>query len=154
MTPIEMPVTAIVALFESAVVPDLVKAGVVNRFDDFTVGASRAALTSVAEYARAHEMSLSVAQIDRLALEKVPSKTVLSLLQPHLAGIPLADLAATLTALGSEYAKMTERNGKRPTIDDTPADQAVISKLREFDLIANAPTAGGRISVRMRPRPR
>jgi hypothetical protein len=154
MTPTELPVAVLSALFESVAITDSVKGEIVARFDEFTVGASRGALTSVANYAQTHESALTFAQVHRLAMEEVPARTVLSLLQPHLAGLELADLASTLAALGGEYAKMTERNGKRPTIDDTPDDQALVDRLRDFDLIANAPVDGGKITVRMRPRRR
>jgi hypothetical protein len=152
MTPTEVRVGDVGKLVDNPLVPDTVKIQLISRLDEFATAAQLTELDSVARYAASHELSVSFANVQRLAENGVDARWVAPLLQPHLPSVALIDLSPVLTALGGNYARLTQRNGNRRDLDDTAANRALVERLRDFDLIANAPIENGLIHVRMRPR--
>lgn len=150
MTPKQVTPQVVAGLISSDIVPPAVKDIVVDRFEEFTSGASRDALTGVARYAIARGKNLAISDVSHLATERVNSRFVLPLLQPHLPELTLAELTPILNALGEKYPFLTEANGKHPSISDTEADRALANRLRALGVVSSIDPRGSQLQVHMR----
>jgi hypothetical protein len=150
MTPTEVPVGDVATLLRSGSVPTAVKEAVVERMPEFTAGAIRATLTAVAEYAAQYVTILAIEDIARLATAQVPARLVVRLLESLLSGLSLAEVAPILESLGGDYAKVAQRNGKRPTLPNTTADLALVRRLEELGVVNTHNASGAKIKVNMK----
>jgi hypothetical protein len=153
MSPVEVTPQFLGFLMPSTLVPDNVKDAIVDRFSEFTVGATKNGLEHVANWAIQRNKALSLAETIRLATEGVRPAFVLPLLAPHLGLLSLAELAPVLLSLGGEYAKLSERNGKRPLIPLTNSDRVLVVRLKELQVVktSSESTAGIRVNMKQRP---
>lgn len=65
----------------------------------------------------------------------VDARTVLALLDQHLASSTANDFRPVLSALRGEYARLTARSHRRPSIADIPAARNLIDRLIELDVV-------------------
>lgn len=151
MTPNEVPVGDVARLLRSMRVPAHVKEKVIENIVDYTVAADSSILQAVAEYAVGSGLQIPVAEVGRYASAGVPSRLVVRLLEPHLAAIDLDELAPILLSLGTPYSVMTERNGRHPRLPNTPADVALVERLKEVDVVSSY-DANQELLVHMRGR--
>lgn len=152
MTPNELPVGDVASLLRSTSIPAQVKQKVIENIADYTVGADRPTLQAVAECAVESELQLSVAELSRHASAGVSPRLVVTLLEAHLAAIDLDKLAPILVSLGTPYSSITERNGRHPRLPNTPADVALVERLKEFDVVSSY-DGNEDLLVHMRSRP-
>jgi hypothetical protein len=145
-----VPVGDVATLLRSGSVPTAVKEAVVERMPEFTAGAIRATLTAVAEYAAQYVTILAIEDIARLATAQVPARLVVRLLESLLSGLSLAEVAPILESLGGDYAKVAQRNGKRPTLPNTTADLALVRRLEELGVVNTHNASGAKIKVNMK----
>jgi hypothetical protein len=151
MTPAQVT-PHLAAIISSEVVPAAVKEAIVDRFDEFTTGASRGALANIADYALKRDKHLAFTDVARLAIEGVEATTVLSLLQTHLPSLGLSQLSPVLNALGGKYPELSEANGKRPSIANTDTHQALADHLRMLGVVSSVEDRGAELRVNMRRR--
>lgn len=151
MTPAQVT-PHVTAIISSKVVPAAVKDTIVERFDEFTTGASPVALAGIADYALKRDKVLAFTDVARLALEGVDATIVLPLLQAHLQSLTLSQLSAVLNALGGKYAELSEANGKRPSIANTDTHQALVDHLRTQGIVSSVDDRGTELRVNMRRR--
>lgn len=150
MTPSEVTPAEVGQLVNHAQVPADVKAAIIDRFTEFTVGTSRAGLTLIARYALEQGLGLTFEEITRLGRDGVDAGLVLSLLQPHLTSTGSAELAPVLVSLGGEYARLSVPNGKHPRITNTPANRALVNRLKQLGIANSDTEIGGQIKVNMK----
>lgn len=136
MTPAQVT-PHLTAIISSEVVPAAVKDAIVDRFDEFTIGASRVALANIADYALKRDKHLAFTDVARLAIEGVEATIVLPLLQKHLPSLTLSKLSPVLNALGGKYAELSEASGKRPSIANTDIHQALADHLRTLGVVSS-----------------
>lgn len=153
MTATEVPPRGLGALIDSPVVPARVKDAIVNRFGEFTAGASAAALASVASYALGRNMVIDMQDVVRLANEGVREEIVVPHLQPHLPSLTLPALTPVLDALGGKYADLSAANGKHPRIANTEANRALADRLYTLGIVSTVDPLGADLKVNMRQKP-
>lgn len=137
MTPNELPVGDVASLLRSTSIPAQVKQKVIENIEGYTVDADLPTLQAVAEYAVASEFGLSVAELSRHASAGVSPHLVVTLLEAHLAAIDLDEIASILVSLGTPYSAISERNGKHPRLPNTPADVALVERLKELEVVSS-----------------
>lgn len=151
MTPNEVPVSDVASLLRSTSVQAEVKQKVIENVVEYTVDAGTPTLQAVAEYAIGSGLELPVVEVGRHASAGVPPRLVVMLLEPHLAAIDFDRLAPILVSMGTPYSVMTERNGRHPRLPNTPADLALVHRLKEFDVVSSY-EANQELLVHMRGR--
>lgn len=151
MTPAQVT-PHVATIISSKVVPVAVKDALVDRFDEFTDGASRVALADVATYALKRDKVLAFTDVARLADEGIEASIVLPLLQTHLSSLTLSQLGPVLSALGGKYSELSEANGKRPSIPNTDSHQALADYLRTQGVVSSVEDRGTELRVNMRRR--
>lgn len=137
-------------LFRNDLVPPTIKDIIIDRFDEFTAGASRDSLIQIAQYAIGRGKELVISDVSRLAAEHVGASVVLPLLQPHLPDLSLAEIDPILNALGGKYPLLTEPNGKHPSVPDTEANRALANRLYELGVVSSVDRRGANLQVHMR----
>lgn len=150
MTVNEVTPSNVALLVQHELVPVAVKEAIVRRFTEFTAGTSRTGLELIARYAVRAGISLTLAEVTRLASEKVGAPLVTSLLQPHLANADMSTLAPLLDSLGGEYRKLASANGKHPRIPNSPANEALILRLEQLGVASSHAVIGPDIRVNMK----
>jgi hypothetical protein len=149
MTPTEVTPQQVGALIESTEISDAIKTAVIGRFAEFTVGASAAALTKLADYAIAHNLPVPIAEVTRLA-GTVNAARVVSLLESLLPGLTLAELNPIVTALGGEYRKLAGATGKRPHLDKSQSNRALAHRLDALGIVSSIDESASTIQVNMK----
>ncbi|NNC12855.1 hypothetical protein HII28_13320 [Planctomonas sp. JC2975] len=153
MTPTEVPVGQLAFLIGSTDVPLAVRDEIVEQFAVFTVSANRATLTVVAEYALTRDMAVPLAEIARIASQRVSNEVIVRLLQSHLSTVTMSELVSILQAMGGEYAKLIGATGQHARLDMTAADEALAARVNRFGDVSSIKTSRGILHVYMR-RPR
>lgn len=137
MTPMEVPVSDIANLLRSTTIPDTIKNKIIENAAEYTATADSTALQAVAEYALGCALGLPFAEIARHAAAGVPSGFIVRLLQAHLPTVGLDQLMPILRDLTGPYPTITERNGKHPRLPNTPADVALVERLKELGVVSS-----------------
>lgn len=150
MTPAHVTPQVLEKIVNSEIVPIEVKDNLVDRFAEFTVGASRGALAALASYALERDKRLTLIDIARLASERLATAIVLPLLQPLLPSLTLDELNTVLTSIGGNYAHLAHANGRRPQIVNTPSDRALVDRLQELGVVSSVKSDGLILKVNMR----
>jgi len=150
MTTTEIKPLEVGRITNSNLVPVAVKDAIIDRFAEFTAGATSNGLYLVASYARDTGKQLPVSEIQRLATEGVEPELVVALLQPHLASIALAEVTPILNALGGSYAELTKRNGKHPRFVKDETHRSLGERLIELELASSLSDRSEYLQVNMR----
>ena len=150
MTPTELPAQDVAALLASRLASKAVKESLMARISEFTIGADQTTLTAISKYALQTGRILAIGEVARFAEAKIPAHLVVRLIQPLLAGLSLAELSPILHAVGGEYADVTQRNGKRPTLPNTTADLALVSRLEQLGVVSTHNLSGNKIKVNVK----
>jgi len=150
MTTAEVTPANVGTLVSHALVPDGVKDALVGRFTEFTVGTPGPGVTAIARYAVSRGRALTFEETARLAQEGIDPALVLALLQHHLASVGIAELAPVLVSLGGEYEKLSAANGQHPRITNTPANRALVDRLKQLEVASTDTEANGEIKVNMK----
>ena len=150
MTTTEIAPLDVGRIMHDELVPAAVKNAIVDRFTEFTTGATSNGLYLVASYALKADKQLPVSEIQRLATEGVEPELVVALLQSHLSSMALADTTPILTALGDNYLELTERNGKHPRFIKNDAHRVLGERLIELGLASSLGDRSDFLQVNMR----
>lgn len=137
MTPNQMPPEHVSRFMRSTIISPAIKLVVCERLTEFVPNEDQAALKAVAEYANDNKIELSLENIFRLTDLKLDAQLVLRLLTPHLPEISETDLVFVLNQIGSGYANLTVRNGKRPKIPRTDTNIVLVEKLKQLEMVSS-----------------
>jgi len=148
-TPIELPVANVGHLFKSEIITAPVKAVILDRIDEFTVGATQPILMSVADYALASGRGLTVATITRIA-GNIGIDRTLQLIKPHLLTLTIAELTPILNGLGGEFRKLAGATGKRPKFNKTDSLLELVARIESLGYIGSTEDVGSQLRVNMR----
>lgn len=150
MSPTEISPQDVGSLVAHEIVPDPVKEEIVDRFAEFTAGTSKAGLEIIAQWAMTNGKSLPLAEVARLASAGARRPLVVESLKAHLPTVTMAELAPILVSLGGEYKKLSARNGTHPRIAATPADRALVERLKALDLVSTYDERDGQLRINVR----
>ncbi|WP_325093630.1 YobI family P-loop NTPase [Leucobacter sp. M11] len=148
----ELPIEDIPRLLESKVIPQKNKLLVLERADEFIATDDRPALSALATYSLSlpREKALSVELIARMAKSGVDGKLLSRILEPVLSQIDINDLSGILESMGSDYAAVSKRNGRRPRLPKTDANLALIRRLEALSIVSSHTVSEAEIKVNMR----
>ncbi|GAA4556607.1 hypothetical protein [Pseudonocardia xishanensis] len=150
MTTTELPPAFIGTLFKSAIIPDEIKNAVAQRLSEFSVTAPLPVLETASSYAARVRLHLPLTEVARLVNAGIATDDAMSLLEPHLNAMTMSDLSPILAALGGEYSRLSEKNGKRPKLASTPANRLLAKRLKELEFASSFQESGGSLRVQMR----
>lgn len=147
--PTELPAVDLGRFFSSELVTEAVKVSILDRIDEFIVGASASVLVQVADYAIATGHGLSLDTITTIA-KSIGADRVLQLLEPHVSEATLPELTPVLSGLGGEFRKLIGPTGKRPKFDRMPGLQALVQRIDDLGYVGSTEDAGSQLRVNMR----
>ncbi|MDQ1131134.1 hypothetical protein QE381_003262 [Microbacterium sp. SORGH_AS 888] len=137
-------------IMQSPLTPREIKAAIIDRFDEFTVGSGGRNLGPIAREALTLGKILTIDQTIRLATQGVLKETVIATMQPHLSVLSEPQIADILSPLGGNYAQLTARNGRHPRIPNTPEHQAIVDRLIALGVAKTSSVVGSDIKVNMK----
>lgn len=134
-------------LLASDKIRDAIKEVVVEEAATYAEGADPGALNELARFAtrNGHNLSPSVAQA--MAQGGVAAPQVIALLEPHINVISRDQLLTILSALGGEYIKLAAVGYDRPEIPNTPANHALLERLKKLGIVNSYADSGSSIKV-------
>jgi hypothetical protein len=154
MSPTELPVAYVGSLIVSEIVSPDVKGVVLDRFDEFRPKITRTAFDQAIAYAITSGRGLSLEQLEPIA-SWMQASEALSLLQPHLATIPVETLISILKSLKGEYSKLAGPTGKRPKFKPTTELNALVAHLDdELGWVSKLTPEGDEVRVSMKQPPK
>lgn len=142
--------SALTRFLASSKVPDAVKRRVVERFTEFTDGASKDALQALANYAVTHSVKVLWGAVIQVAKAHIEHSLTLSLLQRFLGNTDLKHLTPILEALGGEYPSLSAPNGRRRRIANTEANRALLERLKQLGTVNTIVQDGTDLKVNMK----
>lgn len=128
-------------------VDDKTKRVIVSRADEFIDGAGTRDLSQLARHAIQTKSSVSEGVVVAMASGGVPSQYVVQLLVEHLGSISRDDLFAILESLGRDYAKLTAVGFDRPKLQNTPANDALLKRLKLEGIVKSYDSTSSMIKV-------
>ncbi|PZE90777.1 hypothetical protein DEJ00_08450 [Curtobacterium sp. MCLR17_039] len=138
-----------IRFLDSSVVPTSIKATVVSQFVDYSNGADRAVVNRMLRYALDNGVTLEWSAVERAARARADSSLVVRAVQPFINSVTLDDLRPVLTAMGGDYPKLLERNGKHPTVPNTPEHDALLNRLYDLGTVSTFTPQGATFKVNM-----
>lgn len=103
---------------------------IIEQATDYADVATLPELDEMAQFASRYGHKLPQEVVLKMAQEGVSSQQVVRLLEPHLQVISSAQLFKALQALDGDYPKLTAVGYDKPRIPNTPADLALLERLR------------------------
>lgn len=113
-----------------------VKSVVVEQATEYAEVAEPPGLKELARFATRHESELPPDVVQKMAQGGVAAQQIVVLLEPHLASISRDQLFATLGALRGDYLKLTEVGRNKLRVSNTPADRALLERLKREDIVS------------------
>lgn len=127
----------IAPLLMSTKINDAVKQAILTRADEFVEDAGMAGLIQLAEYAIQQKKSVSEDVVLRMARGRVPAQHVVMLLEPHFSAITKERLFVVLQSLGETYSQLTSVGRGKPKLPNTPADRALLERLKRDEIVSS-----------------
>lgn len=129
MTP-ELVQSDLVELLTSEVIDSSIKNLLVEQAEIYVEVASTQGINELAQYATQHGQTCQPGIVQKMAHGGASSKSIVSLLQPHLASISREQLFSILQLLDGDYPSLTEVGYDKPRIPNTPSDIALLERLK------------------------
>nr|WP_042922011.1 P-loop NTPase fold protein [[Pseudomonas] sp. BICA1-14] len=107
-----------------------IKRVVVEQAPRYAEVASRQGLNELARFATQSKLELSPEVVQKMAQGEVSAQQILLLLAPHLDVINRDQLFTILQALGGDYSELTEVGRIKLRVPNTPADRALLERLK------------------------
>lgn len=134
MTP-ELMLPDLAALLTSDEIDATVKIEIVEQSAAYAEGAGPHGLSELARFATRHGHELPPDVVQKMAQGGVAAQQIVLLLEPYLASISRDQLLTVLRALGGDYPKLTAVGYDKPRIPNTPADRALLERLKQDGII-------------------
>tara|TARA_R110002051_G_scaffold144694_2_gene217561 strand:+ start:37100 stop:39856 length:2757 start_codon:yes stop_codon:yes gene_type:complete len=134
MTP-ELVCPDLEVLLASDEIDSAIKGVIVERAAAYADMADVPGLSELAEYAirRGYELSSDV--VEKMAQGGVATQQIVLLLNPHLTSISHDQLLSILQALEGDYPKLTVVGRDKPRVPNTPADRALLERLKRDGIV-------------------
>ncbi|MDE1537129.1 MULTISPECIES: hypothetical protein [Actinotignum] len=151
--------------FRRYMTPELLKADVASILTDDRINWSikLAIAQKIAEYAEVTDQRgqielarcalrkkqrVPVRVVEKMAMNGVPPEFVVALLEPHLRGLERTELFRILKLMGGDYGQLTTTGSTRVRIPDTPADRALLERLKEEGIVIYYRSVDSTLSVK------
>lgn len=149
MTP-ELVRPDLATLLTNDKVDPAIKAVIVGQASAYAAVAGPRGLNELARFAICHGHELPPEVVLKMAQAGVAAQQVIPLLEPHLASISRDQLFTVLLALGGDYPKLTEVGYDKPRIPNTPADRALLERLKRDGIVGKYDERDSPIKVNKR----
>lgn len=137
-------------LLLSAKVDGAVKQAILARADEFVEGTDKIGLAQLAKFAIQQKKPLSEDVVLRMARGGVPAQQVVILLESHLSTITRDQLLTVLQSLGGDYSQLASVGYDKPKIPNTPADRALLERLKRDEIVSSYNEGPSKIKVNKR----
>ena len=127
-----------------------IKAVIVRQASAYAAVAAPRGLNELARFAICHGHELPPDVVLKMAQTGVAAQQVIPLLEPHLALISRDQLFKVLLALDGDYPKLTEVGYDKPRIPNTPADRALLERLKRDGIVGKYDEEDSPIKVNKR----
>lgn len=118
-----------------------------SEYADFT---DPQGLRELARFAARSGCRLSPDVVQKMAQVKVPAHQIVVLLEPHLDLISRDQLFATLQALDGDYPDLTEVGRNKLRVSNTPADRALLERLKREGIVSTYDERNAMIEIHRR----
>lgn len=126
----------LIAFLQSNRIAEDSKGLIVGRADEFFKGSDKKELTCLARFAIKSQSNIPFEVVEKLAVHNAPVHDVVVLLEPYLHKISSDQLCGLLQTLGSEYAALASLGKDRPKIPNTSSNQAILERLKQFNIVS------------------
>ena len=116
----------------------IIKNKIIDEIDDYVAGADSNGLRELAKFATQYQRELSLDIIRKMAVKGIASKEIILLLQPHIESISTDQLFTILQTLKGDYPKLTEVGREKLRIPNTPANQALLQRLKQESIVSSS----------------
>jgi len=123
-------------LLASDEISPAVKGVVAEQAADYADLTDPQGLRELARFAAGSGCELSPDVVQKMAKVKVPAQLILLLLEPHLDVISRDQLFTTLQRLGCDYPELTEVGRNKLRVSNTPADRALLERLKREEIVS------------------
>lgn len=146
MTP-EIVKSDLAMLLTSDEIDSVIKSVVMDKVEVYAEATNCDGLSEIARYAAQYEHEIPFGVVQHMAQEGVEAKEVILLLQPYLPSISSEELFATLNELDGDYPKLTEVGRKKLRVPKTPADRALLGRLKQENIVSKYNEHGSQIEI-------
>lgn len=146
MTP-DLLQTDLTTLLTDDEVDNALKLQIVEQSSEYLDIADEVALSAIANFAVNFEFTVPPEVLEVMAKEKVSSRNIVVLLEPHLEYLEKEQLFGILEDMGSEYAKLTSKGREHVHVPHTDADIALLNSLKNFNIVSSFKIKGSEIEV-------
>lgn len=112
--------------------------------------ANQKGLSEIARFAIFHGKEISLDVLHNMAKSGVASHYVVLLLKCHLASMSRDQLSSILLMLGEDYPKLAKVGYEKPRIPNTPADRALLERLKRDGIVGKYDENASPIKVNKR----
>ncbi len=137
-------------LLTSDVIDSAIKSHIVEQSAIYVDVAGSQGLHELAQFATLHGCRIPPDVVQKMALGGVPTQQVVLLLEPHLTSISWHQLITILEALDFDYPKLTVVGYDKAYIPNTPADRALLERLKREGIVGKCNERGSQIKVNKR----
>lgn len=134
MTP-ELVQLDLAILLTSDVIDSAIKNLIVEQAAVYVEVASSRGLNELARFATLHGCMFPPDVVQKMAQGGVPAQQIVLLLEPHLTSISRHQLLTILQSLDLDYPKLTVVGYDKPYIPNTPADRALLERLKQEGIV-------------------
>lgn len=136
MTP-ELVQPDLAALLADNEIEDAIKRVIVEQSEAYAEVAGQRGLNELARLAVKHGHTIPSVVVQKMAQGGASAQYVVPLLEPHLGDLARADLFAILQALGGDYSKLTTVGRTALHVANTPADRALLERLKQHGTVSS-----------------
>lgn len=135
MTP-ELLRPDLAALLKSDEISLEIKRAIADQAAAYAEVADTAGLTELAQFATRNEHKLTADVVQKMAQAGIETQQVVMLLAPHLTSISREQLFAILNKLDGDYPSLSQVGHGKPKIPNTPANLALLKRLRTEKIVS------------------
>lgn len=136
MTP-ELVQPDLAVLLANDDIDDAIKRVIVEQSGAYAEVAGQRGLNELARLAVQYRHSIPSAVVQKMAQGGASAQNVVPLLEPHLDVLARADLFAILQVLGGDYSKLTTVGRTALHVTNTPADRALLERLKRHGVVSS-----------------
>lgn len=118
-------------------IDDAIKRGIVEQSEAYAEVAGLRGLNELARLAVKCGHTIPSAVVQKMAHGGASAQYVVPLLAPHLDTLARADLFAILQALGGDYSRLTTVGRTALHVANTPADRALLERLKQHGTVSS-----------------
>jgi hypothetical protein len=134
----------------SAAVTDSAKRIIVERADQYAPLGGPAGLLEIARLAQTYSIPVGYLVVEQMASNRVPSASVVALLQPYFTSATDSELMSVLRLVGDAYAQLTSVGRDKPKIPNSAPNRALLEELTRRGIVASFDPSQNPIKVNKR----